>query len=242
MFVCSLSFGSFANNNGIKLGLGGLAFKNVYMQYERAFTDKLSAQVGFGFYLPFNPSETIEKYNVTINDFELSSTIKLDDRIVTIEEWSSDGFNVNAEFRYYFGNKDALKGLYIAPFAGYHKNNDKQIKGTDDSGIKYDGEVSFTYAGGGLQLGYQFLIANRLILDWRILGLGAGKYTIAGGYKNDETNHDFEERANEIEEFLGEDLGFDTSKFSTSFGDRVDSELSFVLPTIRLGLSIGFAF
>lgn len=237
-----ISTGMYANSNGIKLGLGSFAFGNAYLQYERAINDNMSAQVGFGFYFPFDPGERIESRNISINDTPLEPTIQFDDRLVTINEWSSTGFYINGEFRFYLGDKDALSGFYLAPYIGFHKNGDDDVTGTDDLGFNYEGEASMTYFGGGAQAGYQWLIADRVIIDWRILGVGAGNFKLSAGYTNDETGHDWDERANEIEDFLGVDLGFDTSNFSTSVNNRVDSELSFVIPMIRFGLSVGIAF
>jgi len=237
-----ISSNTFANSNGIKLGLGSFAFGNAYLQYERAFNDNMSAQVGFGLYFPFDPSERIESRDITINGTKLEPTIKFDDRIVTVNEWSSKGFYVNGEFRFYLGDKDALSGFYLAPYIGFHRNGDDAVKGTDDLGYKYDGDASFSFIGGGAQAGYQWLIADRVIIDWRILGLGGGNFKLKAGYTNDEPGHDWAQRANEIEEYLGVDLGFDASNYSTSIGNRVDSELSLLIPMIRMGLSIGIAF
>ncbi len=74
-------------------------------------------------------------------------------------EQKDGGFVIIPEARYYFN--ESMKGLYAGAFARYKSGS---TTATDADGEVYY-EASRSAVGGGAVLGYQFLIAERLVLD-----------------------------------------------------------------------------
>lgn len=136
-----------AKQNAIKINPLSLAFATGNVSYERAVGAQSSFQLG-GFYSGFKISGL--KYS---------------------------GFGITPEFRYYFaGAKEALNGVYVAPFARYQSY---QIKDTE-----FDTEVKFSAIGGGATIGWQKMWSSGFVLD-----IFAGPAISSGKFKDgDETD------------------------------------------------------
>jgi hypothetical protein len=127
------------NKNIVKINPLSLGLATANFSYERLLGERTSAQLGF-FY-------TGAKY--AGNGFS--------------------GFAVTPEFRYYMSKRGAGSGFYVAPFARYWAMN-ATVKGDfSDAGsggsIQADERIDITVLAGGLCLGSQFRLGNRVTLD-----------------------------------------------------------------------------
>lgn len=130
-------------SNAIKLNPLSLAFLTGNIAYERAVSSKSSIQLGL-FYSGVNFSGL--KYS---------------------------GFGVTPEYRFYFaGAKEALNGVYAAPFARY-----QNFKIEDKSAMT---ETTFTTIGGGAIIGWEKMWNSGFTLD-----LFAGPSYNSAKFKND---------------------------------------------------------
>ena len=137
-------------NNAIKLNPLSLAFLTGNIQYERAVGENTSAQLGV-FYSGLNFGNT--KYS---------------------------GLGITPEFRIYFGGaKQALNGVYAAPFARYQsfKIEDKETAN----------KTSFTTIGGGAIIGWQKMWGSGFVLD-----IFAGPSYSSAKFKNNNDDDDFD--------------------------------------------------
>lgn len=83
------------------------------------------------------------------------------------------GFGITPEFRYYFaGQKQALNGVYVAPF-GRYQSFELSEKDTQN-------ETTFTTMGGGAILGWQKMWGSGFVLD-----IFAGPAYNLAKFKND---------------------------------------------------------
>ena len=146
--------------NAVKLNLTSLAYKNIGIQYERAFHPKLSVAGQIRFMpkgsLPFTSA------------LDGASGDSLD--ITSIKVGS---FAFTPELRFY--PKHVMKGFYLAPYLRI-RNISMDAPGVisypdaNNMNKKVDLSGSMFTIGGGLMIGSHFNIGKSFSLDWFILG------------------------------------------------------------------------
>jgi len=155
-------------SNAVKINPLSLILATGNVSYERAVGAKSSVQLG-GFYS-----------GVGLGDLKYS------------------GWGLTPEFRYYFaGQKQALNGVYVAPFVRY-----QNFKITDKSTTN---TTTFTTMGGGATLGWQKMWGSGFVLD-----IFAGPAYNSATFKND-----------------NDENMFDVSSGLSGFGARVGITLGF---------------
>jgi hypothetical protein len=136
-------------SNAIKLNPLSLIFATGNISYEKAVSSNKSFQLG-AFYSSFGLSDL--KYS---------------------------GFGITPEFRLYFaGRKEALNGVYVAPFARY-QNFSLSQKSSDN-------KTTFSTIGGGATLGWQKMWGSGFVLD-----LFAGPSYSSAKFKNESDQDEF---------------------------------------------------
>lgn len=147
--------------NQVKLNLSAFVFKGFNLQYERQVSAKVTVALGYGMIpesaIPFKSYVKKQVYiqDVNIADFRLGTSV------------------ITPEARYYFSEKGAFHGFYLAPYARF---GSYKIKGpvlySDASGLK----KSADFAGklhtitGGLMAGYNWQLSYRFYFDLWIAG------------------------------------------------------------------------
>ncbi|MBN8703405.1 MAG: DUF3575 domain-containing protein [Bacteroidetes bacterium] len=217
--------------NVIKLNLFGLGATSFNFQYERALHKNISVALGVGFL----PSRG------------LPSILTDNDSSGTLSQMKLSGFSITPEFRFYPGKKQekqAPKGFYIAPYLRYSKYSMstsflfEDSTGSGISKIPVDMKISFSGIGGGLMFGCQWLIKERVSIDWWIIGFHGGASNITGevsSYVIAQDPDEFKEQLDEIE------IPFGSATSSVS-GDKASLKITTPFAGIRGGLCIGFAF
>ena len=156
-------------SNAIKLNPLSLIFATGNVSYERAISDNKSVQLG-AFYSSFGLGSL--KYT---------------------------GYGVTPEFRLYFaGHREALNGVYVAPFARYQSFSLVEKDYADN-------KTSFTTMGGGATIGWQKMWGSGFVLD-----LFAGPSYNKAKFKNE-----------------GDAEEFNVSGGMTGFGVRTGISLGF---------------
>ena len=141
--------------NLIKLNLASLALKTFSVQYERAIHKKISVGMGFRVMpkgsLPF--SSSFDSIDEQLGSLELGNVA------------------ITPEIRFYMG-KGVFKGFYVAPFlryANYNASINYEFESNNITEIiPLSGKLN-TFTGGVL-LGAQWRIANKVYFDWSIFG------------------------------------------------------------------------
>jgi hypothetical protein len=183
---------------------------------------KLTLPSNFGDYLVTN-----DQGNATISD--AASNTKL--------------FSTLLDFRFYKASKGAPRGFYYAPYFKFLKGNmDLVIPNTD---LNYTETFSATGAslGAGLNLGVNWLIKNRVSIDWTFLALGFQSVTSTGTYNTTDPNINVQEYTDDVVRNL-ERIPLIGSKFKVAAdGDNVSIKLkNQFLPDGAMRLTIGVAF
>lgn len=104
-------------------------------------------------------------------------TVDLSDNTAFSKNSSRSGYSVGADYRFYLGSINKFKGprgVYLAPFVSFFQfRTDREIIHTDpdtnvQSSININSKFNLTNVGG--ELGYQFVIWDRFVIDCVLFG------------------------------------------------------------------------
>lgn len=214
----------YAQSFKLALNLPSLAVNNISLQGEYVIKDNISASLGVAYNYPkgtfFGNTDNLKNYRKNIR-----------------------GIRFTPEFRFYPG-KQAPKGFYIGPYVRYMNYGTYwpgQIKRDSIVFVDYTARLRLTEIGIGGQLGYQFLIKEKLSIDLMIFGPRYSHYELTGiftGLIN----------AEEILKVVGIE-GLDMDGFyglGKLLFRYLEQKAQFTLPidfvSFRGGLSIGYVF
>ena len=168
-----LSFSAFSQKadsverkNVIKYNLSTAAFYNraFLFQYERVL----------------NPNRTI---SVQLGHVTLPELLTRFENVQKISDAEQFGYNVTVDYRFYLAKENkynAPRGVYIAPFVSIHhfKNvKDFELKSSETNEfetVTLNSKVNILSAG--VALGYQFVVWERMTLDFLVLGPSISNY------------------------------------------------------------------
>jgi len=211
--------------NIVKLNLPNLAFGNITLNYERILSARNSVALNVGFIRPQKPISFI---NDAFNT----------DESISAPEFS--GITATGEYRFYSKKKGAGRGFYFAPYARYA--NHKLDFNADIQDNFTNVVTQLSAIGLGRQIGMQWLIKDRIVIDWGILGLAAQWYTSKTTFTSplgEDIN--FEEiKADLIAEIDDSPL---TNKLEfTSTENSLEAKMPFLFGGARTYLSVGYKF
>lgn len=203
--------------------------ESMVFSYERVVNDRQSFNVGGG-YLKMAPRKN-----------RLGETVQFFDAV------KRGGFDVNFDYRFFFTKRNANPvpdGLYWGPYTSlYHLNFQGNSKLYEDGievnqiGIKTD----FYMWNLGVQLGYQFIIKDRLSIDLYLVGPSFSHYRFNAAFDaavaldpNSEFYQDFEKILSIL--LPGSEVILDQVDFSTG-GNAETNYIGY-----RYGVQIGYKF
>lgn len=229
----------FKDRHGVKLGVIAAYNRDIRINYEYVPDPHIGINIDGGFLIPRN-----SPYKRFTDGIQIGNT-------GGGFGYKFGGHHASIEARNYFAGK-APHGFYMAPYFKYSNYNFRYNMFvtedfTDGPPNTYQARfhVGMRTMGVGLQMGMQWLIHDRVSIDWYFYGMGWDFHTLHGGLefqtgpKGDETIHDL---IKDIE-----------SEFTDTpvIGDKVELEVDpnnlnfrvpFGLPAIRTGLRIGYFF
>lgn len=159
----------------IKTNLLTLPLKTFNLEYERAFSERVT----FGVSVNYMPRRDYLFKNRILEEVDE----RLDKR--TIEEGRMNLFSFVPQARFYFGDRETFTRFYFAPYLKFSRYNtdltlhyqgiqpDNSIHPID---IPVNGKIN-TYSIG-YSFGLQFNVYRSLFLDWKIIG---NHYGVARG-------------------------------------------------------------
>jgi hypothetical protein len=174
--------------NSIKINLTSwiLYANGVQLNYERILSPKRSITV-FGGIVEF-PMPTIIA----------NSPLNFD------KNKSKSGFALGSEYRFYLAkeNKDpAPHGVYLAPFISYYHFNNQRFghDSTNQDNLSLSTTMDFLNIGG--ELGYQFVIKRRFVIDCVMFGPAITSYYFSVKL-NGSTSGDYSQEVQDILEAM----------------------------------------
>ena len=223
-------------NNVVKFLPVNIPFQSISFEYERMINHKNSVTLGIG--LP-NQRSIMGKYGI-----DASSDLK------AIELGT---MHIRAAYRHYTGNRLLPVGFYYEPYFKYQNiSGTARVEGENvENGYtapyKGDFDIKLHSFNLGMQLGVQFLIANRVTLDLYFLGLEggflSGNVTATSPNIADANNvvnlkAEIEKSIDDLPSFIGDKL-----KVTQPSSNQINVRASSVpYPWLRGGISIGIAF
>jgi hypothetical protein len=132
--------------------------------------------------------ERIIKENQSLNfvvgyqEFPLI-TVDLGDDTSFAKNSNRSGFSIGADYRFYLGSLNKYKaprGIYLAPFVSFFQfNTDRDIAHTNPdtgavSNVNLSSKFNLTNFGG--ELGYQFVLWDRFVVDCVLFGPSLTRY------------------------------------------------------------------
>ena len=223
------------HKNVVKFLPINLAFNSLSFELERKFSPKSSIILGIG--IP-TPKPFASKFN-------LSSP----DNVITKDEFGSMAIRV--AYRHYSGHHVQPVGFYYSPYLKYQKFTSKANNyRTDNSGLNgatqhynENYEVDANTMSFGFQIGWQFLIAKTVAIDFYPLGFEGGIGNVTATVTTTDTNliqkvyDNVQQNINDLPSVL---KGKITTSMNSNQVKVKGSSIPF--PMLRSGLSIGIAF
>ncbi len=149
-----------------------LGLKSIIFGYERVVFPSQSFSVNAGF-LAFQPSAKNQVRRDSVNA-----------NLSLAETNNNKGFSIAADYRFYLKKENkypAQRGIYVGPYVStYYFDSETTIKNTDPSagngtvGIN----TKFLILNIGAELGYQFVIKNRVTIDLILAGPSISRYRL----------------------------------------------------------------
>jgi hypothetical protein len=229
--------------HNVKLNLFAIGMRNISLQYEFAFHKNLSVALGGRVMLPYN--------------IDLGKQLQSDEVPSTgaeLGKFKFTGYSITPEFRFYPGKKvehQAPHGFYIAPYArisNFAINTSITIP--SDTVVEFvggpvDTKISFGGFGGGLMFGAQWILKNRISIDWWIAGLhyGSSKLKVtATGDLIAQANGATQVKGS-LDELVEGDLPFNATSNVLIGGNSVSGNVNGIpFGGFRCGLCIGYNF
>lgn len=216
--------------NVVKINLFAIALKNISLQYERAIARKVTVAGTFRF---------MPKGSIPFK----STFIKLADDPDTerqINNLKIGNIAFMPEVRYYLSKKGAFRGFYLGLYGNIASYSADVVIEFDNAGTteKIPMTGKLTGITGGLMIGSQFKLSNKIYLDWWILGPGYGS---SKGDLSGQKNMNALEQQDLRNELA--DLDIPLTEFTYNV-NSTGATMNFKGPWagIRSGLCIGFRF
>lgn len=231
-----VAFGMQAQDNIVKLGIGSALSRTINLEYERVLTEKTSlfAEVGFGL-------------SANINDGIITATgLEGTQNDINVTSGKYNSFYFVGEYRFYTKGEGA-KGFYIAPYLKL-SNYSLDFEGTYSNStngftdIPTEINTGMFVASIGGTIGYQWLISDKVAINWNILGLGGSINTVSAGFTSADEDV-FASWEEDVREFLGEvpsGSSFEVTSDNTT--KTIDASGSFPFLNLRISLSVGYMF
>ena len=222
IFVLFLLLGSTitAQNNIVKLGLTNLLIKDFQINYE--WTSKkhegfaFLVHLGFRPNLPFSPSR---------------------DTDLTVD-YQRLGYGY--EVRYYANLKKTVPtGFYIGLYSNTRlfkfDINDRESGETGN----FNGKLN--QGTFGLQIGTQWLIKDRIAIDFTFFGVGFAIGNLKFDYTNTNANTNYRQKSEELIDDAIESVWLYNPEFELEDGGY-NFNAFIAYPNLRVALSVGYAF
>lgn len=228
----------FSQKNTVKIGLPNIGYNDYLISYERALTPKTSVDLTIGIWAT----------NLLADKFIPGA---FEEGWIKGGPWLSDMStckHISLAYRMYAGNYGGLKGFYFAPYlrAGNLNIvlNDKMPIAEMSDTVQFNVNTKVNAISVGLQLGYQWVIVDKITIDWYLLGLGIQKATVKGEYQavNVSGFNDYSSIESSVVEGWDKYPQIDNHKTVDIQDSYLGIKTFMWLPDIGFGFKIGYAF
>lgn len=227
--------------NIFRTNLTSMAFRNYEFQYERMIARRTSLGVSYR----TMPSGPILFKDIILNSIDDTGSPGDVDARQEVESIQMKNYAITPEVRFYAGKKGYGHGFYLSLFFRHasHTIDNISIDYNDNAGINQTVDLTGTLTSntGGLMIGSQWMIANRVAFDWWILGphVGTAKGTLAGRSTQTMNTNDQNSLRTELTEAMSSLPYFVNNTINIS-SNSASVTLSGPWAGLRAGFSLGF--
>ncbi|HTB26042.1 MAG TPA: DUF3575 domain-containing protein [Puia sp.] len=193
-----------------------------------------------------NPNHSIYVFG-GYNQFPLKLDLNLSNTNLT-DSRNKNGYSIGAEFRFYLPKEnkyEAPHGIYLAPYLSYYDfSANNTLTHTDSSGSQSANlSTRIDLLNIGFELGYQFVIAKRFIVDAEMFGPSFTYYTFKANINGELDGQTQNETLQAVLDALKakfpllSDLSSSRSVYSSGSASQKFPAIGF-----RYAVSIGFMF
>jgi hypothetical protein len=129
--------------------------------------------------------------SISIGRFALSRFADVEnDSMALADQYNDKGFNFSVDYRFYLRNENkftAPRGVYLGPYYAFNyfsRDITWNLKSGDVSEL-VNSNIDLTANLVGLQLGYQFILWDRLSIDMILVGPGAWFFNLHTSFDTD---------------------------------------------------------
>lgn len=235
--------------NGVKMNLTSLAINNYNFSYERSVGNKVTLAGSYS----FTPESRFGSLPLVKNSHRIKGIAgeqygkKTDEITGLFNETKFTTTAYTGEIRFYNGKKPGARGWYTSVYGRYTSMVMSHLYSYEDSnGAQYDLPVNAKMSGfgGGIMIGAQWLVANRITLDWYIIGAHFGSLSGDVSAKSDLSKMSQQDKADLEAEIEGV-IYHDNRKYveATVTDEGVTGEMNGPFAGVRgFGFNIGVAF
>ena len=225
-FLILVSLSAYSQDNVIKIGISGVGYGDFALNYERVITPHSAMNLTVGY---LNPNASLIDFD---NLFSSSGGVELNKL--------KSGFHASVDYKFYVGKKLAPRGFYVAPYLRYFHYS--MLLNDEIGGDLFDVNTTISSVGLGFQIGYHWVVYDRISIDWYFFGVGAEYLIPKLVYTTDKNNFDYSTIVDDVREvFTGWDY-FEKRLKTNPSADNMTAKLPTFFPGIKTGLTIGFAF
>jgi hypothetical protein len=199
-------------------------FGNIIFGYERILSENRSFSIDFG----------LNRLPVFDNQNENTQN----NQITLLPGGKNRGLQLSADYRFYLKSENkynAPRGVYIGPYYSYNtfnRSKDWELSTSNFEGVA-GSNLGIKIHTIGAELGYQFQISKRFVLDFVLFGPGVGFYNLKTDFDSNLDPEDSELILGQINDFL-------STKFP-GFNSLVDGSGFDKSGSIRVG-GLGYRF
>jgi hypothetical protein len=209
-----------------------LGFGNIIFGYERILSDNRSFTIDFG----------LNRLPV----FEIKNENSESDLFLLLPGGKNRGLQISADYRFYLKSENKYKaprGVYLGPyysFNTFNRSKDWELSTSNLDGI-VGSNLGIKIHTIGAELGYQFQLSKRFLLDFVLFGPGVGFYSLKTDFDSNLDPEDSELIIGQINDFLlAKFPGFNSLADGSGF-DKSGS-LSVGSLGYRFMINIGYRF
>lgn len=110
----------------------------------------------------------------------------VNDSLKLLSNTNEKGFHISADYRFYLSKENkypAPRGVYIGPYYSYNqfsRANSWNLKATNYNG-NVNTDLGFRVHTIGVEMGYQFVLNKKWVIDMVLAGPGIGFYQVNAG-------------------------------------------------------------
>jgi len=187
-----------------------------------------------------------QSFSVSFGRFALGNLFSAVDTIQLIDQKNDKGFNFSVDYRFYLKKENrysAPRGVYIGPYYAFNYFSRDLIWDINTSSLDAQATTSIDLTANliGAQLGYQFILWDRVSLDMILLGPGLWFFNLKSSFATTMDPEDQEMLLDQLNQML-EDKFPGSDYIFTGGGIEAKKVTNTSTMGLRYMITLGFRF